>query len=461
MLFALSLLGCKEAPDSDVPTPDVPVETADTAVERPNVLILLADDLGVDNVGVYGVHPHHANTPTIDALAAEGMRFTTTWATPSCSPARAQVLTGRHGRRYGMGIRIDMGPSGAPFKLREEEVTLGELARTAGYSTSFVGKWHLNHFAADWELAPRVQGFDWFAISGGNLPITSSGQLGEYYHWERNENGVIAFSNTYATTAQVDDALSRIEAMPEPWLLVVAFNAPHEPFQPPPPALHTLGPVVGQPIPVRYRAAVEAMDTEIGRLLGGIPADVRSRTNVVFTADNGTPQEAVLAPIPHLQGKPSLTEGGLRVPLLVTGPGIEPGVTDAMTALTDLLPTVAGWMGADLVGPDGEPLALDGFDLRPWLDDPATPDGRALLYADRFTQYDHPNDSPVLERAVRTRRWKYATDGELEFLFDLDASPYDLLSTDLLQGGTFDPAVLDDMRQRLDQAVAERPFEYP
>ncbi|MCA9491312.1 MAG: sulfatase-like hydrolase/transferase [Myxococcales bacterium] len=413
MLFALSLLGCKEAPDSDVPTPDVPVETADTAVERPNVLILLADDLGVDNVGVYGVHPHHANTPTIDALAAEGMRFTTTWATPSCSPARAQVLTGRHGRRYGMGIRIDMGPSGAPFKLREEEFTLGELARTAGYSTSFVGKWHLNHFAADWELAPRVQGFDWFAISGGNLPITSSGQLGEYYHWERNENGVIAFSNTYATTAQVDDALSRIESMPEPWLLVVAFNAPHEPFQPPPPALHTLGPVVGQPIPVRYRAAVEAMDTEIGRLLEALTPEQRATTYVVFVGDNGTDRAAILPPLDPAHGKLSVFEGGINVPLLVSGPGVRPGETQALVHVVDLLPTIAEAAGAK---PRAE---LDGVSFLDVLADPKRSGRREFVYVERF----HPLGGGPFDlelQAIRDERYKLIVDKKgRKTLYDL------------------------------------------
>ncbi|MEZ4319240.1 MAG: sulfatase-like hydrolase/transferase [Myxococcota bacterium] len=462
MILSL-LVACTGPTDVPPPDTDVPVtHTADTAAPvRPNVLLVLADDLGLDNISVYGLHPQPANTPTIDALAAQGVRFTETWGTPSCSPARAQVLTGRHGRRYGLGNRVDMRPNHPTYALPQAEVTLGELARSVGYSTSFIGKWHLTSYAEGWEQAPAEQGFDWFAISGGNLNVPSTSEETSYFHWERNENGTVAFTDTYATTSQVDDAIARMRDMPEPWLLVLFLNAPHDPFHAPPESLHTLGPVAEDaPIPLRYRATVEAMDTELGRMLDSMPADQRARTTVVFTSDNGTPLPAVTAPFPPGQGKPTLTEGGLRVPLIVAGPGIEPGVSPVFSSLTDLLPTVASTIGADpsTLGADGGPLALDGLDLAPWLADPLAPSARENLYADTFQTYGEPDRVP--KQAVKAGSFKLVRTSQGEFLFDLGAFPFDTPARELIGAGEADPAVVDDLRARLDAEIAARPYAY-
>jgi len=347
-----------------------------------------------------------------------------------------------------------------PYALPLEETSIAELAQAAGYSTSFVGKWHLTSYTEGWESAPADHGFDWFAIAGGNLNITSLPVSTDYYFWERNENGRVAYTETYATRAQADDAVARIQAMPEPWLLVLSFSAPHGPFHAPPPELHTLGDLDGAGVPKLYRAAVEAVDTEIARVLDTLSAEQAEHTYVVFTADNGTPTEAVLSPIPRDQSKPSLTEGGLRVPLILSGPGIQPGVSPALSGLVDLLPTFATWMDAPLQSPEGDPLVLDGIDLSPWLEDPSAPDSRDTLYAERFSTNGRPDDSEFYRRFIRGRRWKYGRDEVgREQLFDLADALYD--TDELIGSGEEDPQILDGMRSTLDEVVTGRPYEYP
>lgn len=349
----------------------------------PDVVLIVADDLGVDLVGAYaeggGSVPIH--TPTLDRLAREGLVFRNAWTDPICTPARAQILTGRHGFRTGIGEIVRFSDPSIPG-LREEETTLPEaLESLAGYTHSAVGKWHLAD-RGQGLLHPIRSGFDHYAGSMFNL--AQGLPDGGYFRWLKNTNGVEALRSSYATTDTADDAIARAAAMErtgKPWLLYVAFNAVHVPLHRPPDDLHGYGVL---PVPAsRYRALytramVEAMDTEIGRMLRAID-EVAPGAIVLFIGDNGTSKGAVELPFDPRHAKATLYEGGVRVPLIARGPGIAPGEVTALVGSTDLFATVCEL--ARIAQPNR--LAEDSLSLVPYFSEPGTP-LRKTVYAEIF-----------------------------------------------------------------------------
>jgi arylsulfatase A-like enzyme len=354
------------------------------ATERGNVLILVADDLGVDQLACYGLGQSPAPTPNLDQLAASGVRFLNAWSQPTCSPTRATLQTGRYAFRTGIGEVIQ--PNGNGVGLPLDEVTLPEmldLGTGGAYAHALIGKWHLGTPQTGGDLAPNLAGYGHFA---GSL----EGQIQHYDNWRRVVDGVAAPCFKYATTKCVDDALVWIYAQQEPWLCVVSFQAPHAPFHRPPASLHSqsLPPGVPgdsctqpgpDPLPF-YRAAVQAMDTEIGRLLATLPSGERARTTVLFLGDNGT-ESCVTRPPFSPQAKGSLYEGGVRVPLIVSGLGVtRPGVAPALVNTSDVFATVADLADVDLAA-TLPGVTLDSVSFVPCLQDPAAR-VREWVYAD-------------------------------------------------------------------------------
>ena len=416
---------------------------ASAADARNNFLILVADDLGVDGVGVYSRddlygHPGEGAspgpTPTLDALAAEGVLFRNAYATPSCSSTRAATLTGRLGFRTGVG-RV----GGA---LDAAETTLPKLVAATHHSAA-LGKWHIGGSDVD---HPIDSGFDYYA---GGL----GGGVGDYFSWTKVTNSASGSAATendhdvYATTDAVDEALARIAAFgDDEWLIWVAFNAPHAPFHVPPSGLTTLGVDDGSSNALKYEAAVEAMDSEIGRLLDGIPADVLADTTVIFLGDNGTPRSVVEAPFDASRAKGSVYEGGINVPLIVSGPLIDPAdagsESRAVVQSSDLFATIAEIAGVPS-------SAEDSVSLLPYLDDPTLPTTlrRPHAYAETFS----PNGlGPYTseERAIRDDRYKLIwRDGGYEELFDLTADAFEddnllVLGTSPEEDAAFDALAL-------------------
>ncbi|MEZ4240561.1 MAG: sulfatase-like hydrolase/transferase [Myxococcota bacterium] len=354
--LALALAACRTAPCG---------LAAPAAVDRPNVLLVVLDDVGVDQLARWGIGATTAPTPTLDCLCDRGVRFDTVWASSVCSPGRAQLLTGRLSVRNRIGHNIERGEA-----LPDEEVTIGELAQSAGYATAWVGKWHLGGFdSPDGALGPNRQGFDHFAGSLANLSVGRDDvphhELG-YHDWIEVVDGEAREVHTYATTATVDRALAFVRGTSGPWLLGVSFNAPHLPRHVPPARLLD-GPVLDRP-DAQYRAMLAAADHELGRLLQEMDPDVLGDTMIVVTSDNGTPAYAVAPPVDPAQHKGTLLEGGLRVPLLVAGPGVPADrVSAALVHHVDVLPTIAAWIGAR---PEA---ALDGVSLADAVRDPSRP----------------------------------------------------------------------------------------
>lgn len=388
-----------------------------------NLLLLIADDVGIDKIGVYAEHPRPAATPNIDALAARGVLFRNAYAPPMCSPSRAAMLTGRLNRRYGLGNAINA--HRADFELSLDEISIPEMLALSPhrFASSAVGKWHLGGANAPSGLRhPLASGFPWYAGAFGIIRETRLEGEESYFRWRKNSNGEIAWRNVYATTDTVNDALARIAAMPEPWFLWVAFNAAHFPLHTPPAELYGGRALVDEAD--AYHAAVEALDSEIGRLLASVEPEVMARTTVIFVSDNGTPRPVVTPPRDPSHFKRTLYEGGINVPLIAAGPDVSrPGTeSQALVHVVDVFATAAEIAEvdlADLRGPDGGRLAIDGRSLLPYLRDPDAASGRAIVYQDFF----RGNGSPpyrIDERMVRDARWKLLVDTEgKEQFFDL------------------------------------------
>jgi arylsulfatase A-like enzyme len=389
------------------------------APSRDNVLLVIADDFGVDQSPCHAVGRSFAPMPTLRALCARGVVFNQAWAAPTCSPTRAAILTGRHGFRTGVGAQI-IGNNSAALPLTERTLpAVIESAAPGSRTAACVGKWHLSNTMNGGANHPATAGFGHFA---GLL----SGQLPDYNSWPRTVDGVTATSTRYATSAQVDDALAWLSAQRGPWLLWLAFNAPHAPFHLPPVELHSYDHLAGVALPQRpvdhYRAMIEAMDTELGRLLDAIPAEARARTWVVFVGDNGTPRMVVSDPVPANHAKDTLYQGGVHVPLVIAGPGVvAPGRTvDALVHVVDLFPTILGWAGVDVAAarPDGR---IDGVSLAPYLLRPDAAAQRRWVYTELF---DLSAPSAQDGRAMRDEAFKLLRfeDGRAE-LYDLRTDP--------------------------------------
>lgn len=423
-LLACGAPASDSRPTASSPTPGTPAGSPTTgtpATLSPNILLVVADDIGVDKVKSY--QPTLTDLPpqpTLDQLAADGIRFTDATVSPLCSPTRASLLTGRHPHQLGIGQAINN--TVGPVQLPLGEVTIAELLQAAPtpYATALMGKWHLATVSAPNALDHAVQqGFDTYLGAPSNL----NGQ--SYFAYQKLIDGELVDHTVYATTDTVDDALAWLADAPEPWFLTVAFHAPHSPLHSPPDHL------ISEPVPpgadqvTQWNAMVESMDTELGRLLD--PID-RSDTVIVFLGDNGTLSDAITPPFDPNRAKQTLYEGGVQVPWIVVGPGVPAGASSsALIDATDLFPTLA-----ELAGVDADALGgglRPGHSLVPLWTDPADPGPRDLVHSELFFDFDGP---PFLGHrwSVRDRDHKLIgveSDvlGTQHRLYDLHASPWD------------------------------------
>jgi len=341
----------------------------------PDVLVVLLDDVGVDAVSGYGLAPDPPLTPTLDRLADEGTRFTRAYGYSVCTPSRAALLTGRYGRRNGIGNNLRWPDS--PDQLPRTEPTFARTAREAGYATAMFGKWHVVGERANPTAHPHDLGFDHFDGMLGNFGNTVEGWGGrfDYTRWERVVDGAPSLETDYATSVLVDATIDWVAEQDGPWLAYLALPSAHGPLHLPPAELPHRQVDSYSSQAERFTAMVEAADRELGRLLDTIDA---TDTIVFVAGDNGTNGRWDADDWDPLGAKGSTYEGGIRVPLVVWGPAVRhPGAThDGLVHLVDVAPTIA-----DLVA--GGPEELDGSSLLPALQDP-TSAGRTILFAESF-----------------------------------------------------------------------------
>ncbi|NOY27895.1 MAG: sulfatase-like hydrolase/transferase [Oligoflexia bacterium] len=439
-----------------------------------NILVIVSDDIGVDQTDGYDPYSAPSLTPNITALAAQGVSFRNAYASPTCSPSRASLLTGRLPARHGIGRWIYAETS--TVALDPSELTLPEALAHSPYDiiSAAVGKWHLVGFdRTSPELDPLDQGFDCYAGSLANpLEAVGSGHMPRgYRHWEKDTDGLLSWKRRYMSSDTTDEALARIAHTRSPWFLYVAYNDAHDPLHIPPARLHT-GSLGGGATDLElYQAMVQAADTEIGRLLAGIPENIRSNTTIIYLSDNGTPAEGITEPWNSRRSKGSVYEGGVRVPLIVAGPHVSaPGtVSDALVHVMDIFPTVAELADVDvstLQVEDGEqagqPLLLDGISLLAWVEDPSLPSGREFAYTEGF----YPNGTVdqidyrrTLRDATHKLIWHDQNGTRDERLYWLDPDAVDE-GADLLAAGTLsktDAAALDRLRAAMNAQVSALP----
>lgn len=371
----------------------IAASTAALAAEPPNIILMMGDDHGWDEVA-YNGHPH-LHTPVLDEMAATGLRLDRFYSGhPSCSPTRGSFLTGRHPNRYGT-----FSPN---WSMRPEEISIGHIMKQAGYRTGHFGKWHVGPVKLGSPTSPGAMGFDEW-LSHDNFfeldpVLVRNGGAPRKYPGESSE---VVIDETIAF-------IDRAKKSAQPFLAVVWFGSPHEPYMGLPEDLalyddlpteyaeqtvkltstetgqattHPLRDVLRE----RY-AEITAMDRAIGKLRDHLKsADLRENTFVLYCGDNGVPPSGDGATNPFRELKGSVYDGGIRVPGVIEWPAkiTRPRTSGLPTVTSDLLPTLAGLTGQPL--PD---RPIDGESLVPLLTQDMPTREKPIF----FWQYDNSNE---------------------------------------------------------------------
>lgn len=446
-----------------------------TAAAAPNILVIIADDLGTETLASYGLGETTAATPSLDRLASAGVRFERFWSQHVCSPTRAAVLTGRYAFRTGvrsalpaqwaaMDAPTPTPPAHATTELvytpaglvgegneslsarppppanqrprgpSTDERMLPQLLKSAPepYATAAVGKWHLSDLLNGQLDHPNDSGFDHF--SGVLFGGPSS-----YFAWRHLENGRLTAESGYYDTRITEDAIRWIDEQDDnPWFLWMSYSNPHTPVHLPP---RDLLRSAARDLPPNFEteennrayffAQVEAMDTLIGRLLDSIPDEVMQDTYVIFFGDNGTVEwDDPPAPRDRDRVKGTVYQGGIEVPLIVTGPGIAAGrVERPLAHAVDLFATILqlAELNPDEVLPDD--LAIDSVSMADHLFQENLPSQRSWVLSEGTL-------GSVVGTAIRDERYKLVVINEREEFYDLEADPNELnpLSVEGLSG---------------------------
>lgn len=308
-----------------------------TNTESPNILFIIADDLGKDAINGFSEGSIKPNTPNIDAIRNTGISFSSFWTNPTCTPTRASIITGKYGYRTGV--------KGIGDELSISETTLQEYISNQTnneYASAIVGKWHLS--GNNSAINPETFGVDYYA---GLV----RGAVDDYYQWQLNESGNTSQNTAYITEAFTDLSIDWINQQSKPWFMWLAYTAPHTPFHAPPSNMHSQGnlPTYNNgldPIPY-YMAAIEAMDFQIGRLLDEIPEDERNNTIIIFIGDNGTPNQVAQSPYSSSTVKNTLYQGGINVPMFISGNSVlRTGTDHNLITSSDLFATIAEIAGS-------------------------------------------------------------------------------------------------------------------
>ncbi len=403
---------------------------------RPNILIILADDLGYADVGFTG--SKDIKTPHLDKLANNGIIFTNGYVThPYCGPSRAGLLTGRYQARFGMEVNPSYSPYDLYMGLPLSEVTIASRLKSIGYRTGIVGKWHLG---AAPPYHPNNRGFDHFYgfLCGGHFyfpetvttltPLCSTEGIPNY---QANEGCFRPLSlndgagefNEYLTTALSRDAANFIKSSQQPFMLYLAYNAPHTPLQAPKKTIEKYK-FIENKSRRTYAAMIDKMDEGIGMVIEALRETGKlENTLIFFLSDNGGLtkrkkflKEAYASNYPFKNGKGSMYEGGIHVPFILYWPSqiSNPQKFEGIVSSLDITATVLAITGADTANAN-----LDGVNLIPFLNNQQKGSPHEALFW---------RDNEGIAWAVRTHNLKFVLSDSQKIipeLFDMKRDPYE------------------------------------
>lgn len=335
-LFIGLLISCSTDAIDEIIDSETEEPIEETTNNKPNILLIIADDMGLDATPGYSVGTVKPSMPTLTNLMNTGIKFNNIWSNPTCSPTRATILTGKYGFKTGV-TKVDI-------PLSTSETSIQTYLKTNGaseYETAVIGKWHLSRDASH----PNNMGIDYYAgMLGGGVQ--------SYWNWNLTINGETSNSSEYTTTKLTNLAIDWIDNQSQPWFLWLAYNAPHTPFHLPPSDLHSQGSlptdqvsIDANPLPY-YLAMIEAMDTEMGRLIASMSQEERNNTVIIFIGDNGTPNQ-VVQEYGSQRSKGTVYQGGVNVPMVVSGKNVTQinEVDNSLINTTDLFATIANIAG--------------------------------------------------------------------------------------------------------------------
>jgi arylsulfatase A-like enzyme len=423
------IVACSAKPEDDIIPEEIPTPTN----SLPNILLVIADDMGLDACPGYSLGSIKPNMPNLQNLINTGIRFNNVWSNPTCSPTRAGILTGKFGFRTGV-TKVDDELSTSETSIQK----FLDLNTNSGYSHALIGKWHLskdvNH--------PNNMGIDYYA---GIL----NGTVQSYTNWNLNINGTTTTITEYATTKLTDLAIDWLDSQTKPWFLWVAYNAPHTPFHVPPNNLNSQGNLAtdqgsidANPLPY-YMAALEALDTEMGRLINSMSQEEKDNTIILFIGDNGTPNQ-VVQDYNMQRAKGTIYQGGVNVPMIVSGKGVSRAneTENALINTTDLYATIAHIAGTN---------TTDINDSQSFKGLLTTVNIGLRDYA--YTEIGET--STISDYTIRnsTHKYMYFNDGS-EAFYNLSNNPLEnpnLLNTNQLPLSNSDSAVKDQLTAKLSQ----------
>ena len=335
VLIILANSACKK--ENQNTSEDITNVTVHASSSRPNILLLIADDMGKDATSGFNQGSQKPITPTLDSIRNSGISFENFWVNPTCSPTRSTIITGKYGYRTGVK------KAGGVLSTSEKSLQsyISDETNNA-YASAILGKWHLSGTASG--SNPETFGIDYYS----GLMI---GAAQDYYNWPMTSDGIITTQTEYITSKITDLAINWKRTQSKPWFLWMAYTAPHTPFHVPPIGTHSQGnlpPYTNGVAPLSYYlAAVESMDFEINRLINSMTQAERENLIIIFIGDNGSPDQVAQSPYAAGKVKNSLYQGGINTPLFISGKGVTRIGSDSnLISSVDLFSTIANLAGS-------------------------------------------------------------------------------------------------------------------
>lgn len=397
---------------------------------KTNILLIIADDIWFDAMPGYTQWEVKPYLPNIQAMVSAGVSYTNLWSAPVCTPTRASIMTGKYGYHTNMLAVGD--------ELDTNEIGLQEyidMQTHNSYAHAVIWKWHI------WDTVghPEATWVDYYAGM-------QSGWTKSYYNWKLTEDKKTSTSKEYITSKFTDLAIDWIWDQDKPWFLWLAYTAPHTPFHLPPEDLHYQWDLANDeesisknPLPY-YMAAIEAMDSEIGRLLENIPKEELENTTIIFIGDNGTPWQVAQFPYSKQQAKWSLYQWGINVPMIISWYGVERlwKVDDILVNTTDLYATISHIAGSDISHIHNSYSFSDSFISE-------NISHREYIYSELW-------DSKNAGYTVRDERYKIIVlESGKTLMFDLESDPYE--QDNLLSRGLSSDEII--VRKKLEEYISQ------